>query len=95
MKYRRKPEIVEAVQWTGENLKEIGASLPHAKLRVHPFDRHDGTVGEVLLIDGEGWCAEAIRREWVVRSREGVTVEAPDAFAEAFEPVEEETDERA
>ena len=90
MKYRRKPEIVEAVEWTGENLKEVIALVPGAKIRVHAFERSDGSVAELLLIDGEGWTADAARGEWITKGREGVFVEDAEAFAEAFEPVEED-----
>lgn len=44
MKYRKKPVEIEAIQWTGNNLKEVEAFVVNAKGR--QFD----TVGESLFI---------------------------------------------
>ena len=35
MKYRKKPVVVEAVKWTGENVKEIAAFMGSSKRRLH------------------------------------------------------------
>ena len=64
MKYRKKPVVIEAVEWTGENLDEImafvtGKNLDHDPIRglvIHTLEgNHSATLGDMIIkgIKGE------------------------------------------
>lgn len=59
-KYRKRPIIVEAIQWTGENIEEVrnfctidsvASFLSHTKLIEHPHDRETQKYGGTLPIE--------------------------------------------
>lgn len=67
MKYRKKPVIIEAVQWNGDNIKEISSFInsrsftfvsgePYDALIIHTLEgNHNATVGDYIIkgIQGE------------------------------------------
>jgi hypothetical protein len=80
-KFRKKPVVIEAVQWNGENLDECIAflqgsyrrSLPLTKIRVITLEgEHIASVGDWLIkgINGERYLCK------------------PDRFAAIYEAVE-------
>lgn len=87
MKYRKKPVVIEAVQWTGENIDEIlshGNSGPHpswgADFQVNTSDK---TV-EILTREG---VMKASVGDWIIRGVAGEFYPCkPDIFAETYEP---------
>lgn len=60
MKYRKKPLVVEAVQWTGENWDEIEMFSGETSVRRAP---DSPTMGILTL---EGWMA-ANPGDWIIR----------------------------
>jgi hypothetical protein len=59
-KYRKKPVVIEAIQWTGKNIEEIrafckiksmGAFLTHTGLMEHTHDRETQKYGGCLPIE--------------------------------------------
>lgn len=58
MKYRKKPVVIEAVQWTGDNIDEIAKFLGHRNfshderdgLRIHTLEgTHNATVTDQII----------------------------------------------
>ena len=92
MKFRKKPIVIEAVQWTGENLdalKEWGAPVT-----VLPASNRPG-LGEALIIGTleDGPNCEAIHvadpLDWIIKGIKGEFYPCkPDIFDATYEPVE-------
>lgn len=78
MKYRRKPEVVDARQVTPENTAEVAAWCGGVVAA-------DGSVG-VWTVDGHAY---AERGEWLVRTCNGLRCYDDAAFRLEFEPVPE------
>ncbi len=77
MRYRKKPVMVEAVQWDGMNLDEIkefvGDSLDEAHMTIHTLEGdHHTSVGDYIIkgVHGEFYPCK------------------PDIFAKTYEPAE-------
>ena len=57
MKYRKKPVVIEAIRWTGENVKEIKEFLTGADFSCVPGyllirtleGKHIATVGDMII----------------------------------------------
>jgi len=83
MKYRKKPIVVEAVQWTGENVREI-----------HYFAKKALTWGgnpgnEYIVIPTLEGDMMAMPGDWIIRGIKGELYPCkPDIFAATYEPVE-------
>jgi hypothetical protein len=88
MKVRKKPVMVEAVQWTGENIAEVRRELnvPDGSMfiRRRPSSE-DGTL-IICTLEGE---MEAVVGSWIVRGVEGEFHAVKDAiFHKTYDPVE-------
>lgn len=78
MQYRKKPVVIEAVQWTGCNLKELqnfvgSASTYDEQLTIHTLEGdHVANVGDYIIkgVQGEFYPCK------------------PDIFAKTYEAVE-------
>lgn len=90
--FRKRPVVIEAVQWTGENLAEVVRFAGNnVRLGVEP----DGIVGlsldrlEVFAVKEQTWVCCPIQH-WVIR---GVADEfypcAPDVFDKTYDAVNE------
>jgi len=80
MKFRKKPVIIDAIQWTGNNFKEI-----------QDFCRAGFILsGDQLKIKTLEGIMTASKGDWIIQ---GVTKEyypcKPDVFKETYEPVKE------
>jgi len=83
MKYRKKPVVIEAVQWTGENLPEI-TNFVHSGL-----GRIKLEVGKIYIVTLEGnmLCGEG---DFVIKGVKGEFYPCkPDIFEQTYEPVED------
>ena len=83
-KFRKKPIVIEAVQWTG-NMAAVIAFVGHDLPTFgHP---HDGAL-RIATLEGDHACQIG---DWIIR---GVKNELypckPDIFAMTYEPVEAE-----
>lgn len=79
-KFRKKPVVIEALQWTGENAAEVTAFRGGACL----FDA-DGPIIETL----EG-NMKAMPGDWIIKGVKGEFYPCkPDIFAATYEAVNE------
>ena len=81
-KYRTKPVIKEAVQWTGDNLDELRAFVPE-KFRDNRIHQPLGikTLEGVLTISTNDWIIKGLNGEFYPCK--------PDIFEKTYEPVED------
>jgi hypothetical protein len=92
-KYRKKPVIVEAIQWTGKNWDEIKEFVRHTK--------NDTALRMVCSVIGGSalalWIAKSNTSgtvhldDWIIKERDGVGFYpcTNEQFKETYEPVEE------
>lgn len=91
MKYRKKPQVVEALRWTGDNLEEIREFVG-----VERFDptilreRHAFCQDHLWL-----WNSKELSHffipvgHWVIKGVEGEYFPcAPDVFKDTYDPVD-------
>ena len=86
MKYRKKPVVIEAVQWTGANVDEVlgGFILARGSARREP------SAPQSIYIDTLEGTMRADKDDWVIRGVKGEFYPCkPDIFAATYEPVEE------
>ena len=85
MRFRKLPEEVEAVQWTGENPGEVGIFFGQPN---SPFGR-----------DGDSWFVQtpkgtmrAVIGDWIIKDVQGEFSPCkPDIFSATYERVLDET----
>jgi hypothetical protein len=87
-KFRKKPLVVEAVQWTGNNVEEIhqlAASVTLLRASNRP------SVGELLIFRRAGKAVQvADLHDWIICDVKGELYPCkPDIFAAIYEPVDE------
>jgi len=80
MKYQRKPEVVEAMQWTGSNLKKIRAWLVD---RVDKIEK--GYVGLYIYRNGRIYVA---KRENYITFSDTVYIVSEAMFLKDYTPIE-------
>lgn len=81
MKYRKKPVTVEAVQWTGENWKELIELENFSDVGLF------GNNGDLAVKTLEGWLY-ASPGDYIIRGIRGEFYPCkPDIFEETYEPV--------
>ncbi len=86
MKYRKKPVVIEAVQWTGDNLKEV---LDFMKWRNANHDEANGLV--IHTLEGNH---QARVGDFIIKGVHGEFYPCkPDIFAKTYEP-EDTTNDR-
>lgn len=82
-KFRKKPVVIEAVQWTGDNLREIKAFMGVESV---PYDAGKDSF---LIHTLEG-NHEASKGDWVIRGVKGEFYPCkPDIFDQTYEKVED------
>lgn len=81
MKYRKKPVVIEAVQWDGGNLSEI-ATLGGARTYEQDFTSN-GLV--IKTLEGN---MTAKPGDWIIKGVKGELYPCkPDIFEQTYEPV--------
>lgn len=91
-KYRKKPVVIEAVQWTGENLREIIAftdgppetSSPHAGMM---WEQYELLVAEkgLIIVTLEGQHLATVG-DWIIKGVKGEHYPCkPDVFEMTYE----------
>lgn len=85
MKYRKKPVVIEAIQWTGENADEVQAFLRNG--REHAADGWvKGSYVEIGTMEG---LMVASIGDWIIRGVKGEHYPCkPDVFVATYEKVE-------
>lgn len=85
-KYRKKPVVVEAVKWTGENRDEITSFTK---------GRAQGNLSPLTISTLEGEMRVSVG-DYIIRGvREELYPCKPDIFEQTYEVVEEENADRA
>ena len=92
MKFRKKPVIIEAIQWTGDNLKEIidFAGL-HPSAEKWVWDEYENIVKteglKIFTLEGR---MNADIGDWIIKGVKGEFYPCkPDIFEQTYEPVGE------
>lgn len=81
-KYRKKPVVIEAVQWTGENLDEIKEFCGEFFNYAH--------LGSLSIFTLEGRHIASVR-DYIIKGVAGEIYPCkPDIFEKTYEDVEEE-----
>jgi hypothetical protein len=87
-KYRKKPVVVEAVQWTGEWLTQAGAWVNSEILKGEY--RVQGIYLYIHTLEGE---MRAEPGDWIIKGVKGEFYPCkPDIFEATYEPTEEPSD---
>ena len=78
MKFRKKPVVIEAVQWVGDNLSEI-----------QKFYKPDNfLVGDEIVIGTLEGNMRASKGDWIIKGVSGEFYPCkPDIFEKTYEPV--------
>lgn len=84
-KYRKKPVVVDAVQWDGSNVSEIAVFMGTDVKARYVID--DGIV-VIPTLEGD---MTASKGDWIIRGVNGEYYPCkPDVFAKTYEPVSED-----
>ena len=82
MKFRKKPVVIEAIQWTGNNSYEVGS---FTGMKASMAKQHD--QWEILIETLEG-TMKADRGDWIIKGVQGEFYPCkPDIFEQTYEPV--------
>lgn len=96
MKFRKKPVVIEAVQWDGQSIDAMlsfiatGAELPNApdNLHIHPGIGFTPPSGSLYIPTLEG-THEAKPGDWIIKGVKGEFYPCrDDIFRMTYEPVE-------
>lgn len=86
-RYRKKPVVIEAVRWTGENRDEIKNFAPE-EYSVAGTLYFVGNQVAIVTLEGE---MRAGPGDWIIRGvKDEVYPCKPDIFAATYEPAEDE-----
>lgn len=91
--YVRKPEPIQAIQWTGDNLEEIRRFIGYEKLNPIACDSDrliDGTL-ELIIGTSSGWDESSVRCKqygYIVKLADGgICIWTREGFESAFEEI--------
>jgi hypothetical protein len=88
MKFKKKAVVIEAVQWTGENVSEILEFTNHMDIRLQNHEV-DGVERADLFINTLKGTMHASEGDWVIKGVHGEFYPCkPDIFEETYEPAE-------
>lgn len=81
MKFRKKPVVIEAVQWMTDNFDEISNFAGH-----HVLANDDGSTLGIKTLEGE---LNVSPFDWIIKGVKGEFYPCkPDIFDATYEPVE-------
>lgn len=87
MKFRKKPVVIEAVQWLGDNPEEV-AKLSNGTRELEFCDDFIEDKPEVKIKTLEG-VMTANKFDWIIKGVSGELYPCkPDIFEKTYEPVE-------
>ena len=87
--FRKKPVIIEAIQWTGNNLQEIIAFLGDSNIQndKNHYLEESRLPGGLIIKTLEGEHQAAIG-DWIIKGVQGEHYPCkPDVFDATYEPV--------
>ena len=80
-RYRKKPVVIEAVQWTGRNIEEVFALTGVSEIT-------EGFVDDYLEIETLEGIMRAIKFDWIIKGVNGEIYPCkPDIFEKTYEPL--------
>lgn len=80
-KYRKKPVVIEAIQWTGENWSDL-RDFGEGNIYWFPME----SMLEVKTLEG---VLSASKGDWIIKGVKGEFYPCkPDIFTATYEPVE-------
>lgn len=83
MKFRKKPIIIEAIQFNGENMDEIKSLFPDIKC-------FSSAIGHFFHIETEEGTMCAMKGDWIIKGVKGEFYPCkPDIFVETYEQLDE------
>ena len=83
MKFRKKPVVIDAMQWDGTNIKAIHDFMGTTDVSYNTFS------GTAYIPTLEGLMS-ASKKDWIIRGVKGEFYPCkPDIFAATYEPVAE------
>lgn len=83
MKYRKKPVVIEAIQFTGDNAGEVIVWRNEDESRIHTWVVEDDSM---LIPTSEG-TMRATKGDWIIRGVKGEYYPCkPDIFEATYEP---------
>lgn len=86
-KYRKRPVVIEAIQWNGEAVAAIGAWPNNYDVWIEDID-DEGNLR--LFIDSPCGVLEAKPGDWIIKGIKGEIYPCePDIFEATYEKVEE------
>ena len=90
MKYRKKPVVIEAIRWTGENREEIRTFCTHGVFFTPTRQDTEGhTTKWMLLIDSLLGIMYAETGDYIIKDVNGEFYPCkPDVFAKTYERAE-------
>lgn len=85
-KYRKKPVVVEAVQWTGDNLVEVCAIAMSSNREIEVVGVNGCLSIEIPTFEG---VMTASPGDWIIKGIKGELYPCkPDIFEHTYEPVD-------
>ena len=86
-KFRKKPVVIHAVQWTGSNLDEV-MSFCSGDATYEMMARGNCELVIATLEDGEGTAKHVVSKgDWIIRGIHGEFYPCkPDIFYKTYEP---------
>jgi hypothetical protein len=93
MKFRKKPKVIEAVRWTGDNAAEVNHFAASHFDVLNPEDRANcddpAATAQVFDVLHSTWVL-VYDGDWIIRGVRGEHYPCrPGVFAETYEAVEE------
>lgn len=77
-KFRKKPVVIEAVQWTGSNKSDVALLGGRGRW-----------VGDTLLVETLEGTMQAVPGDWIIKGIKGEFYPCkPDIFEATYEPAE-------
>ena len=84
-KYRKKPVVIEAIQWTGENTKDIFAFGGDVDFWREPNPNHNVVTFVIPTLEGNMRCMVG---DWIIKRVKGEFYPCkPDIFEQTYELV--------
>ena len=86
MKFVKKPVVIDAVQWSGDNLSEVLDDLELEKAKLKSV--YESASGKLLYIRTNEGTMAAHRFDWIIKGVKGELYScAPDIFAMTYSPL--------
>jgi len=88
MRFKKKPVIIDAIQWTGDNVPEILDFVGHSDIRMTNYTKEGVEVCDLYVNTLEG-TMHAREGDWIIKGVHGEFYPCkPDIFEETYDPIE-------